>query len=88
MCLMNIDLQHDDLERNIMTLIGTLGREIVWFVPSPFWLIVVMKLRVSVVFSSIRLSIDYQSPENTTKTRNLIRTINQNGPQNDVKIIY
>ena len=51
MCLMTIDSQHYDLERNITTLTVTSGRDIVWLVLSPFWLIVVIKLRVLVVFS-------------------------------------
>ena len=54
LCLKIIDCKYDDLERNIKTLTGTLGCEIVWFVLSQFWLIVVMKLRVSGVFSSIQ----------------------------------
>ena len=49
------DHQHNDLERNITTLTGTLGREIVWFVLSLFWLIVVMEFCGSVVFLSMRL---------------------------------
>ena len=55
MCLMNIDHQHNVLEINFTTSTVTLGHEIVCFILSPFRLIVVMKLRVSVVLSSVRL---------------------------------
>ena len=55
MCLMNIDRQHDDLAMNLTTSTVTLGRKIVLFFLSLFWLIVVMKLRASIVFLSIRL---------------------------------
>ena len=44
--LMNIDHQHDDLERNTTSLTVTLGHNFVWFVSIPFWLIVIMKLRI------------------------------------------
>ena len=42
--------QHGDLKRNLTILIGILGQEIVLFVSSPFWLIVEIKLHVSIVF--------------------------------------
>ena len=47
---MNISNQHNDLEINITTSAVTLGCDIVWFILSPFRLVVVMKLRVLVVF--------------------------------------
>ena len=55
MRLMNIDCLHDDLERNVTTSTVDLGREIVWFISSLFWLIVVMKNIFFGVFSSIKL---------------------------------
>ena len=41
--------QHDDLESNLTISTGTLGHDRVWFISSPLQLIVIMKLRVSVV---------------------------------------